>query len=412
MTNSINDYRPSTWDEYLEQDGAANYLKSVIKTNKHPSGLIISGGSGSGKTTIAQLYVKATLCEQRLEHDFQPCNHCSSCSKTIHKNQHPNITYYSITEASVFKEAVSDLISLTKSTTVLTHDNVRHDNNRRFIIIDEVQSASRQSISPFLDSLEFALDNVTVILISMDLDKMDSIVREAIESRCIELSLSPISSSSISSKLQFFYSDLHPSCADLIAYLSNGNVRKAWQTLQYFITKSEGSLSLLTPSHISSEKLGGLNLESCHSLLLSLQSNSWDNTSSFFKTILTNEEVAISYFLSFLVSQNLNLEGIHFLSSLSFWLQSSYKIPVVSIFKLYQGKCLLSLSSQSQSQSQSLNQSQSQSPPQSLNVVKVSKLVTSQLEKLVGKPLTSKPIKMANFSFTTWSEYLKYYVNN
>ena len=41
-----NEYRPLTFSQYVGQEGPVNYIKSVIKTNKHPNGLVISGAPG------------------------------------------------------------------------------------------------------------------------------------------------------------------------------------------------------------------------------------------------------------------------------------------------------------------------------------------------------------------------------
>lgn len=47
--NIANINRPKLFSEYLGQKGAVNYIKSAIKNNKHPSGIIISGCPGLGR---------------------------------------------------------------------------------------------------------------------------------------------------------------------------------------------------------------------------------------------------------------------------------------------------------------------------------------------------------------------------
>ena len=286
---------------------------------------------------MAQLYTKATLCENREEHSSEACGHCHVC-KT---GEHPNIEYYRITEASSFKDVVSDLISISKSAPAVMTDSIRSDNHRRFIIIDEVQNATRQSLSPFLDSLEFASDTTTVILISMDLDKLDAIVRDAIESRCIELSLDTISYKAIADKIF----SKHPSCEYealiLIAKLARGNMRKAWSIYEYFA--AQVAEEQITSDLVYKLKFGGLNEETRESFYESLSSKDWSNTKRIIKDFSSNanQETIVKTILEDLVTKDLTEIGIELLSSLSIWLQSSYKIPIEAVFIKYQGSALI-----------------------------------------------------------------------
>ena len=331
-----NKNRPSTFKEYLSQVGAVNYIKSVIESNTHPHGIVINGKPGTGKTTLAQLYTKATLCENREEHSSEACGHCHVC-KT---GEHPNIEYYRITEASSFKDVVSDLISISKSAPAVMTDSIRGDNHRRFIIIDEVQNATRQSLSPFLDSLEFASDTTTVILISMDLDKLDAIVRDAIESRCIELSLDTISYTAIADKIF----SKHPSCEYealiLIAKLARGNMRKAWSIYEYFA--AQVAEEEITSDLVYKLKFGGLNEKTREGFYSSLSNKDWSNTKRIIKDFSSNanQETIVKTILEDLVTKDLTEEGIELLSALSIWLQSSYKIPIEAVFIKFQNKCL------------------------------------------------------------------------
>jgi DNA polymerase III gamma/tau subunit len=404
--NIANINRPKLFSEYLGQKGAVNYIKSAIKNNKHPSGIIISGSPGLGKSSLAHLYSKATLCENRLEEEVEACGKCNSCLSDIEKGGHSNITYYRITEASVFKEAVNDLISMTKASPVITHDNIRKDNNRRFIIIDEVQSATKQSISPFLDSLEFAVEEVTVILISMDLDKMDHIVREAIESRCIELSLEKLNEEEISSKLQIVYEDLHPDSADLLAYLCKGNMRKAWRYIEFFDTQF--SIEEITTNIISEGLLNGITKQKCIDLLDSLESKTWDDTKNILKIMSSsNEELILEYFLTVLIERDLNIQGIELLSMISFWLQSDYRIPLLSLYKQFQGKNLSAkiIKEDSYKPNYTVNKIFSNSN----EVISSTKKVTSQLEKISGKNISIKIEKPAFLTFSNWVNILNHY---
>ena len=334
--NYANSNRPSVFSEYLSQNGAVNYIKSVIADNTHPNGIIINGKPGTGKTTLAQLYTKATLCLNREVGESEACGSCDVCKN----NQHPNITYYRITEASSFKDVVGDLISISKSAPAVMTEEVRSDNYRRFIIIDELQNATRQSISPFLDSLEFASEDTTVILISMDLDKLDPIVKDAIESRCIELSLDTLPVKAIADKIQ----DKHPKAEYkaliLIAKLALGNMRKAWSLFEYFITQV--SEEEITADLVYTQKYGGLNKERRESFLQSLQNNSWQDTKELLKEFNSkaNDVIIAKTLLEELLVLDLNPKGVELISALSLWLQSNYKIPLEAVFIQFEGHTL------------------------------------------------------------------------
>lgn len=421
MTSIANQNRPTTFSDYVGQEGATGYIQAVISNNKHPSGILIEGTPGTGKTTLAHLYVKATLCERREEGEFEPCGECDSCKSDIEKGEHANITYYRITEASTFKEAVSDLISITKASPVITHDNNRADNLRRFIIIDELQNASRQSISPFLDSLEFSADNVSVVLISMDLDKMDNVVRDAIESRCIELSLTKLNEKQISERLCSVEEDLHPSVSDTIAYLSKGNIRRAWSLLECLAVQKP--VIELTEEFVSTQKMGGLSSDKCMDIVESLNSKTWNDTNKLLESISDNEVQAVDYFLNTIIQEDLNKEGIHFVSSLSIWLQSSYKIPLAALFRPFQSKQLIGAlpleetytpAPYKKPASEIILEDRGVSKVHSNpgEVSKVTKDITNQLARISGKDITPPAFKCKALGFTKWSQFIEHYVDN
>ena len=407
------DQRPKLFSDYAGQKGAIGYTTSVIKSGLHPSGLLISGMPGTGKTTLAHLYVKATLCEERPEGEYEPCGKCDSCLADIEKGNHPNVTYYRITEATVFKEAVGDLISMTKASPVLTHDNNRSDNRRRFIIIDELQNASRQSISPFLDSLEFAADEVTVILISMDLDRLDYVVRDAIQSRCIELGLDKISRSVISDTLCSKMPDLHPEASDAIAYLSRGNLRKAWSLFDYFAAQLP--VEEITAEFISDQKIGGLSRDKCLSIINSLENDTWETTNKLLKEVSNNPIAAVDFFINIICEEDLNCNGIDLLSACSLWCISNYKVPVLALFRPYQGKKLIGPVASTQllepePEPRLYSVPTIHSKP--VHVQRVKQNITGQLSSILGEQVKVRYKRCPVLEYTKWSQILEHYADN
>ena len=283
------------------------------------------------KTTLAQLYTKTTLCENREEGSVKACGHCHVCET----GEHPNITYYRITEASLFKDVVSDLISISKAAPAVMKEELRSDNYRRFVIIDELQNCTRQSISPFLDSLEFASETTTVILISMDLTKLDIVVRDAIESRCIELSLDSLSSKAIADRLYDSHPNAEYEAFKLISKLAYGNMRRAWSILEYFLTQVPEKE--LTAELVYEQRYGGLSKDKQVKFFTTLNSSNWSKIKSLLKefTSKVNEEIIAKTLLDELLSKDLNVKGIELVSAISIWLQSNYKPPLEAVFIMF-----------------------------------------------------------------------------
>jgi DNA polymerase III gamma/tau subunit len=319
---------------------------------------------------------------------------------------HPNITYYRITEASTFKEAVSDLITISKTSPVLTHSNIREDNYKRFIILDELQNASKQSISPFLDSLEFAAKDVTIILISMDLDSMDVIVKDAIESRCIELNLSSLSENLITNKLINTYPKLSNKAAKLIAYLSNGNIRQAWSILEFFNTQI--SIEEITSDYIAEQKLNNLTQANIELIIDSIQYTCWQNSLSLINKYISDSPSCVDYLIKYLLNENLDLKGIELISSLSFWLQCNYKSPLAALFLPFQNTRLIKETENINTKSSSIK-----------TIYSTEKILTNtaqdiqnQLTKIIGSSVSLNNSIPTFLQFKKWSQFITNYADN
>lgn len=321
-----NQFRPRKFEDYISKDtGAAEYIKAVIKSNLHPSAALLSGMPGSGKSVLAQLYARATLCPNRAEGTYEPCGECEVC---LGDNK-DNITHYVVRDATEAKEAFQELINVANSAPHTT--TKREDQYRRFIILDEIQNCSKQAISTLLDPLEFSPPSTTWILISMDLERLDPILREAIESRSKEISLRPLSTESISSILTSRYRELDEQAAISIAKFSNGNMRRAWSLLEYFLTMMD--VKLITEEVIVKEKGGGATNSARYEM--------WDyfysgNTEEVYNLVKGWVESCDPNLIAFLLIQDCcrgetNSDKIGIIKTLSYWMQANYKAPLYVI---------------------------------------------------------------------------------
>lgn len=66
--------------DVLGQDGTVSVLKSRLKNGTATdTSYIFSGGAGCGKTTLARIFARATICLNRNPEDPEPCNECENC---------------------------------------------------------------------------------------------------------------------------------------------------------------------------------------------------------------------------------------------------------------------------------------------------------------------------------------------
>jgi len=70
-------YRPSTFDEVVEQRHVTQTLKNAVLSGRVAHAMLFSGPRGTGKTTIARILAKSMNCYEGPTET--PCNKCRSC---------------------------------------------------------------------------------------------------------------------------------------------------------------------------------------------------------------------------------------------------------------------------------------------------------------------------------------------
>lgn len=101
------------FSEIAGNDKIKNHLINLVKGQRIPHALMLSGPEGCGKVALAWALAQFVNCENRL--DGEPCNQCPSCVK-MRKLEHPDLHFvFPVTTGSVPKPTSDDFLKEWKS---------------------------------------------------------------------------------------------------------------------------------------------------------------------------------------------------------------------------------------------------------------------------------------------------------
>lgn len=104
-------YRPKRFADILGNKVTVQYLKNSASKSRTPSGLILHGPGGTGKTTCARVYSKA-LCCLNFKAVGDVCGECEACRSIEERYPDSSVTYgITIYDCNLFDEkSINDLI--------------------------------------------------------------------------------------------------------------------------------------------------------------------------------------------------------------------------------------------------------------------------------------------------------------
>jgi len=56
-------YRPRTFSEFVGNANAIRILKNIVRSGSLRKGILIHGPAGTGKTTLAQVFLRSVFCK-------------------------------------------------------------------------------------------------------------------------------------------------------------------------------------------------------------------------------------------------------------------------------------------------------------------------------------------------------------
>ncbi len=218
-----NDYRPHKFSEVVGQDQVINILHNQAKAHKFHHSYLMSGPSGTGKTTTARILAAALNCAT-MNGDGEPCGICPSC-QAIQKHAHWDVLEV---DAPRFRgiDDIKDLCYKAYFTPLGKY---------KVYIIDECHMLTEPAWAALLKLIEEPPPYLVIILCTTEYNK----VPETITSRCQQYPFVKLKESSILGVLKHVCHEVGITPKDehltFIAQSSNGNMRTSLNTLEQVV---------------------------------------------------------------------------------------------------------------------------------------------------------------------------------
>lgn len=208
-------FRPSTFDEIVEQKHAVESLRLAVKTGKIGHAYLFSGQRGTGKTTIAKVFSRAINCEH--PENGNPCNKCDICRGIL------DGTLLDVIEIDAASNNSVDNIRRICEEVNFAPSKAKF----KVYIIDEVHMLSAGAFNALLKTLEEPPTHVVFLLATTEPHRLPA----TILSRCQRYDFRRIPFESIIGRLRFIADKegfkVTNDALSLIASLSDGAMRDA-----------------------------------------------------------------------------------------------------------------------------------------------------------------------------------------
>lgn len=176
-----------SWSELESvQPLAFKILTNSIRNNRISHAYLINGQQGTGKKTLANLFVMSMFCQDR--NDVEPCFECLACKRVMSGN-HPDVYWIEKDGNSIKNEQVDTLRK--------EFSYASNESNRRIYVINDAETLTVNAANRLLKFLEEPVIETTAILLTSNVQSVIPTIR----SRCQLLDLLPIDKESMQGKL-------------------------------------------------------------------------------------------------------------------------------------------------------------------------------------------------------------------
>lgn len=205
-------YRPKIWSDIVGQDTTVNRLKNIISNGKIPNAFLLTGNSGTGKTTLSRILAAYLSCDSEKE-----------VKKFVAKDCPDIIEINAGADGKV--DDIRELINAARFKP--------QQSKYKIVCIDECQSLLISATNCLLKPLEEPPKHTIYILSSMQPDKLN----QALVSRCTPFNLSSVNAKDLSKRLLEIgelekFKWLDKEVALKISQYANGSVRQAISNLE------------------------------------------------------------------------------------------------------------------------------------------------------------------------------------
>ena len=239
-------FRPSNFDEIVEQKAAVATLRKTVQTGKIGHAYLFCGQRGTGKTSIARVFARAINCENPV--NGNPCNKCAVCKGILDGSLMDVIEIDAASNRSIDNiRSICEEVSYAPS-------RARY----KVYIIDEVHMITTEAFNALLKTLEEPPAHAVFLFATTEPHQ----IPPTILSRCQRFDFRRISIGAIKGRLKYICEkekiNAGDDALDLIASMSDGAMRDAISYLDQAAAMASGAL--ITPESIE-EMTGTVNID-------------------------------------------------------------------------------------------------------------------------------------------------------